>query len=67
MSIVDTGTKSKTTSHVDDLENSWSQVVFIAVGFSIIVGGLWLLYNSGGPYHPGDVEADTQFQFSNDS
>ena len=26
--------------------------VFIAVGLAIVLGGLWLLSDFGGPYHP---------------
>lgn len=29
-----------------------SQMVFIAVGLAIIVGGLWFLYDANLPYHP---------------
>tara|TARA_R110002124_G_scaffold100496_2_gene247445 strand:- start:944 stop:1093 length:150 start_codon:yes stop_codon:yes gene_type:complete len=29
-----------------------SQAIFIAVGIAIILGGLWVLYQSSAPYHP---------------
>ncbi len=50
-------------SATNDLENSRSQLIFIAVGLAIILGGLWLLYSAEGPYHPG---GETQVQLSDD-
>lgn len=34
-----------------------SQVVFMMVGLSIIVGGSWSLYMSDAPYHPVEEAA----------
>ncbi|MGJ8615882.1 MAG: hypothetical protein ACSHWS_03515 [Sulfitobacter sp.] len=36
-----------------------SQTVFITVGLAIVVGGLWLLYDLDGPYHPEIPVTDT--------
>ena len=64
---MDKTSKQGASAPVDDLDNSRSQVVFIAVGIGIILGGLWLLYDADGPYHPGDSEADAHIQVSTDS
>ncbi|MEM6303679.1 MAG: hypothetical protein AAF744_03105 [Pseudomonadota bacterium] len=37
-----------------------TQVIAIAIGFSIVSGGLWLLYQSTGPYHPDGALSDGQ-------
>ena len=45
------GTNGRSPSaDIDD--RGRSQFVFIAVGLAIIIGGLWILYDSSGPYHP---------------
>jgi len=36
-----------------------SQMVFITVGLAIVIGGLWLLYDLDGPYHPEIPVTDT--------
>jgi hypothetical protein len=40
-------------------ETNRSQIVFIAVGLAIVIGGLWLLYDTDGPYHPDIPVTDT--------
>ncbi|MGC1496253.1 MAG: hypothetical protein WA790_10615 [Sulfitobacter sp.] len=40
-------------------ETNKSQTVFIAVGLAIVLGGLWLLYDTDGPYHPDIPVTDT--------
>lgn len=35
-----------------------SQVIFVAVGLTIIVGGLWMLYMGDAPYHPEVTQAE---------
>ena len=39
-------------SAVSDADLGRSQAIFIAVGLAIVLGGLWMLYGSDGPYHP---------------
>lgn len=64
---MDTKEKHNSDTPASDLDTGRSQLVFMAVGVSIILGGLWLLYSADGPYHPGETEADAHFQVSNDS
>lgn len=40
-------------------ETKKSQIIFIAVGLAIVIGGLWMLYDSDGPYHPDIPVTDT--------
>jgi hypothetical protein len=40
-------------------ESNRSQNIFIAVGLAIVVGGLWMLYDTDGPYHPDIPVTDT--------
>lgn len=40
-------------------ETNRSQTIFIVVGLAIVVGGLWLLYDVDGPYHPEVPMTDT--------
>ena len=44
-----------------------SQVIFIGVGFAIVVGGLWLLYDVDGPYHPDIPVTETLVNDTADS
>lgn len=44
--------KSARSPSVKTDESNRSQSVFIAVGLAIVIGGLWLLYDTEGPYHP---------------
>ncbi|MBM1632739.1 hypothetical protein JQV27_10845 [Sulfitobacter mediterraneus] len=37
-----------------------SQMVFVAVGLAIVVGGLWLLYQGNAPYHPDVPMTDSE-------
>ncbi|MFT6674926.1 MAG: hypothetical protein ACJAVM_001112 [Sulfitobacter sp.] len=37
---------------VEPDNRGFSQMVFVCVGVTIVVGGLWLLYQSTAPYHP---------------
>lgn len=48
-------------------ETSKSQTIFIAVGLAIVVGGLWLLYDVDGPYHPVVPVTDTFIHDTADS
>lgn len=41
-------------------ETNRSQIIFIAVGLAIVIGGLWMLYEADGPYHPDIPVSDTQ-------
>lgn len=45
------GTTAKLPSVRTD-ESNRSQNAFIAGGLAIVIGGLWLLYDVEGPYHP---------------
>ena len=56
---MDTNAKRGAMPPSDDLYNGRGQLIFIAVGLAIVLGGLWLLYSAQGPYHPG---GDTQVQ-----
>ena len=47
--------KQKETAKLPSIktdETNRSQTVFIAVGLAIVIGGLWVLYDMDGPYHP---------------
>lgn len=43
---------SKTPMQAKDAALGRSEVIFVAAGLAIILGGLWLLYTGTGPYHP---------------
>lgn len=47
--------------------SSRSQMIFIAVGLAIVFGGLWLLYDAEGPYHPDIPVTDTVVRDVEDS
>ena len=55
------GNRSETrrATAVGDAELGRSQAIFVAVGLVIVLGGLWLLYQSDGPYHPEVPITDT--------
>jgi len=44
-----------------------SQVVFVAVGLAIVVGGLWLLYQGNAPYHPDVPISDNESYLATES
>lgn len=46
-------------SSVETDETNRSQIIFIAVGLAIVIGGLWMLYDVDGPYHPDIPVTDT--------
>ncbi len=48
-------------------ETKKSQTIFIAVGLAIVLGGLWVLYDTDGPYHPEIPVTDTLQHNSVDS
>lgn len=64
---MDTKAKDTPTAPARDLGTGRSQLVYVAVGLSILLGGLWSLYSADGPYHPAGAEVDAQFQLSDDS
>lgn len=49
---MNTNADSKATQPADEPTVGRAEIVAMAVGLSIILGGLWLLYNGTGPYHP---------------
>lgn len=51
----------------DASENGRSHLVFVAVGVAIILGGLWLLYASEGPYHPDFPVSENEGRLYNGS
>ena len=48
-------------------ESNRSQTIFVAVGLAIVLGGLWLLYDVDGPYHPDIPVTDTLVHDTADS
>ncbi len=44
-----------------------SHLIFVGVGITIIVGGLWFLYDSTAPYHPDFPVTDSQEIQTSDS
>lgn len=44
-----------------------SEKVFIFVGLTIILGGLWMLYMGDAPYHPDGTASETLIYLSTDS
>ena len=48
-------------------ETNKSQAIFIAVGLAIVLGGLWLLYDADGPYHPEAPVSDALLYDTTDS
>ncbi len=54
--------KTPKASSASDADLGRSQAVFIAIGLAIVMGGLWLLYQSDGPYHPEFPVTDAQGQ-----
>ena len=53
-------------SVASDADLGRSHVVFVAVGLAIVLGGLWLLYQAEGPYHPDDSVTRSQVQLLED-
>jgi hypothetical protein len=49
---MNTNVDSKPVSQAVDAAVGRSEIIAMAVGLTIILGGLWLLYSSTGPYHP---------------
>ena len=49
---MNTNTDSKASQPAEEAAVGRSEVVAMAVGLGIILGGLWLLYSGTGPYHP---------------
>ncbi len=45
-----------------DADLGRSQAIFIAVGLAIVLGGLWMLYGSEGPYHPEGSVTQSEVQ-----
>ena len=54
---------TKAPAEQEDITSNHGQLVFIAVGLAIVMGGLWLLYSADGPYHPA---GEDQVQLSGD-
>ena len=49
-------------SAASDADLGRSQAIFVTIGLAIVLGGLWLLYQSEGPYHPDDPVTRSQVQ-----
>ena len=49
---MNTNADNKAPLQADEPTVGRSEIVVMAVGLSIILGGLWLLYSGTGPYHP---------------
>ena len=54
--------KGSTPARTTDANLGRSQAIFIAVGVAIVLGGLWLLYDNTGPYHPDQPMTEIPFQ-----
>lgn len=49
---MNTNVDSKAPRQADEATFGRSEIVAMAIGLTIILGGLWLLYSGTGPYHP---------------
>ncbi len=54
-------------STASDADLGRSQVIFIAVGLAIVLGGLWMLSQAEGPYHPEGPVTRSQVQLMDGS
>jgi hypothetical protein len=55
------------TPYVQPADRRTSEKVFIFVGLSIVLGGIWMLYMGDAPYHPDGELADNHIQIITDS
>ncbi len=62
-----TKTNESNSARSNDSDLGRSQVIFMAVGVGIILGGLWLLYSGTGPYHPDVPMSENMVQGASDS